>query len=140
MNIYSYLAALFPRIQRWIPKNRLIYRNNEILHTGSDRSLPPKENKNTNLCELWIKAETTISPQNIPVTIKTKNIFCHCVQIFMWILRICEPNFEFEINLIIGRRWLCIDTNSNVIKFIDASGKFFFYWNLQICFKKSARK
>ena len=39
------------------------------------------------------KAENTFSLLHIPVLVKSKNVFCHCVQIFMGILEICEPTF-----------------------------------------------
>ena len=31
------------------------------------------------------KAENTFSPLHIPVLVKSKIVFCHCVQTFMWI-------------------------------------------------------
>ena len=43
------------------------------------------------------KAENTFSPLHIPVLVKSKNIFCHFVQIFMGILEICVPTFQVQI-------------------------------------------
>ena len=39
------------------------------------------------------KVENTFSPLHIPVLVKSKNVFCHFDQIFMWSLGICEPTF-----------------------------------------------
>ena len=44
-----------------------------------------------------LKAENTFNPLHIPVLVISKIIFCHCVQIFMWILGICKPTFYVKI-------------------------------------------
>ena len=37
-----------------------------------------------------------ISLLHILVLVKSKNVFCHCVHIFMGILEICKPPFRFK--------------------------------------------
>jgi hypothetical protein len=45
------------------------------------------------LVVMSLKTETTFSLLQIPALVKSKNIFCHYVQILMGILEICEQTF-----------------------------------------------
>ena len=68
------------------------------------------------------KAENTFSPLHIAVLVKSKNVFCHCVKIFMGILEMFEPSFY---GILKNKIWLLSFQNFS-LKFILNTEKYLF--------------
>ena len=87
-----------------------------------------------------------ILPKNsllhIPVTVKSKNIFCHCVQIFKWILGICEPNLRVKFDHCIALEedgYELMQTVTQLNSYMSVAS-FFSIGTYKFVLKKSARK